>query len=101
MKTFQEFLEEAKTKKDGTVVFGKTKTKEIKAGAKEIAKRVSKDIEKQKKENPNAPVIANYNRIDPKTGKEVYSKPGSAQRQKEIEAMLLHTKEWKKGLDSK
>ena len=98
MKTFQEFLEEAKKQKDGTVVFGKKKAKEIKAGAKEIAKRVNKDLERQRIENPNKQPTANYNTIDPKTGKEVYSKPGSTQRQKEIEAMLIHTKEWKKGL---
>lgn len=97
MKTFKEFLEEGQ-KKDGTVTFGKKKTKEIQAGAQEIAKRVSKDLKRQRKENPDKSPTANYNAIDPKTGKDVYSKPGSAQRQKEIEAMLIHTREWKKAL---
>jgi hypothetical protein len=95
MKTFKGFLEEGQ-KKDGTVTFGKTKTKEIQAGAQEIAKRVSKDLKRQQKENPGAPTVANFNRIDPKTGEEKFSKPGSVQRQKEIEALLRLTREWKK-----
>lgn len=47
MKTFQEFIAESKAKK-------------IKELSKEIERRVNKDIKKQKKKNPDQPVVADY-----------------------------------------
>lgn len=98
MKTFKEFLDEGNDNHPATIKFGKKDTKKIQKGADKIASRVSRDLEKQRKKNPDAHVIANFNQIDKKTGEEKYSEPGSIERQQEIEAMLQLTKRWKKGL---
>lgn len=91
MKTFQEFLWESQE-----VSFNKKQTKKIKEKSKKIANRVSQDVERQKRENPGQPAVANFNRVDKKTGEVKYSEPGSVQRQAEIAAMLSLTKQWKK-----
>lgn len=98
MKTFKQFLDESKKHTDDSQIlkFKKKTAKVIKSRAEEIAKRVNKDVKRQKKENPNQPAIANFNQRDEKTGKEIYSAPGSPERQAEIDAMLALTKKWKK-----
>ena len=97
MKTFQQFLEEAE-KEPKPTTFNKKQTKKIKDKSKKIADRVSQDVERQKRENPGQPAVANFNKVDKKTGEVKYSKPGSTQRQAEIAAMLRLTKQWKKDL---
>ena len=97
MKTFQQFLEEAE-KEPKPTTFNKKQTRKIKSKAKEIAARVSQDVERQKRNNPDQPAVANFNKVDKKTGEVKYSEPGSEQRQSEIAAMLRLTKQWKKDL---
>lgn len=96
MKTFQQFLEEAKkhTDEPPALKFKKRTAKVIRNHAQKIAKRVAKDIKKQQKKNPNQPPIANFNQRD-KTGNEVYSDPGSPEREAQIKAMLALTKKWR------
>lgn len=76
MRTFQEFqeiLEEGK---------------KVEKLAKEIQKKVKKDVRKQQKQNPETPVIRNYDLHQ--------SAPGSKERKAEIMAMMADMKKSKK-----
>lgn len=73
MITFQEFLEEGKRKK-------------IEKMAKQIGKTVAKDIERQKKENPERSPVADYGN----------PAPGSVETDAAIKAMMDRDKDWRK-----
>lgn len=75
MKTFKEFLEESKIKKL----------------AKEIEKRVAKDLKKQRKKNPDQPTIANYGDYP----------VGSKEREAAIMAMMNADKLGRKNMKKK